>query len=267
LLLAKRRTLGLPLALVLVMLGFLIWAGKLVSMVRAVAVVSCLGSLALALAAGVLVRLFGRELLASSRYVEKMGCASSDTRQAHLAELEHVIGGCTAAQSRGEAGPRAVVLLTGATGFVGQCVLADLLDRAEDLHLQAIMVLCRPQRGQSIEERLHALQSLEVFGGSPFIRERFGRLVRGVEVDLRAPGLGLSAASIATLQEARVTRVVHCAAAVNFVEPLHEIVQINITATLQLKVQLPTRRIEASNVGCRTEANSYTCVIAWAGPG
>ena len=46
------------------------------------------------------------------------------------------------------------VLVTGATGFVGQAVLLALLDRTDDAEVVAIV---RPRRGRPASERLEAL--------------------------------------------------------------------------------------------------------------
>src|SRR5579885_3150870 len=91
------------------------------------------------------------------------------------------------------------VLLTGATGFLGRYLLRDLLASGRQ-----VAVLARDARGLSADERIRELSA--TWAAAPPV------VLSG---DLRAPGLGLSAAD--RQWAARHVRcVVHAAADVSF---------------------------------------------------
>src|SRR5215212_104127 len=92
------------------------------------------------------------------------------------------------------------VLLTGATGFVGQELLERLLDRG-DRHVHAL-VRAGDDRGAA--ERLPAHERLSVWAA-----------------DIERPRLGLDDARSDELTE-RVSTVIHCAASVSFSMGLRE---------------------------------------------
>jgi thioester reductase-like protein len=86
------------------------------------------------------------------------------------------------------------VLLTGATGFVGQELLARLLERG-DCHVHALV---RAEDDRSAAGRLPRHERLSAWPG-----------------DIERPGLGLTAGRADALAE-RVSTVIHCAASVSF---------------------------------------------------
>lgn len=225
---------SLAVSLALALLALLPSTSRFVGILAGLGAALCVGALGLALGVGVFVRVLGSDLLQPS-HLEKMAGTSPQMHQQRLTELENIIGN---PGSRKPATSPAVVLLTGATGFVGQCVLADLLGRVTELRLHKVLLLCRAARGQTMEDRLRELRGLEVLDGEG-LRAAFDKVVVGVEADLRAPGLGLSAHGREVLARAKVTHVVHCAAAVSFVEPFADIAGINISAPLALKVSHP----------------------------
>ncbi len=113
--------------------------------------------------------------------------------------------------------PRLRVLLTGATGFLGQEILAQA---ASDRRIAEVVSVIRPQtvrdpktreviRVLSPTERGRLLLSRLGVGG------RAARKFRFVEGDIEKPGLGIPEDELATL-ERTVTHVVHCAASVSF---------------------------------------------------
>ena len=108
--------------------------------------------------------------------------------------------------------PRSV-LITGATGFLGKVVLADLIQRREALGLTTLHVLIRPRKGKTAEQRLQ-----EQLLTSPCFRDfppGWHSCVRAVSGDATQPMLGLEAPLLASLRQ-ELTHVIHCAASVDF---------------------------------------------------
>ena len=52
------------------------------------------------------------------------------------------------------------VFITGATGFMGKCLLEKILRSAPDV--ARVMILVRPKRGKSMKERIDALLASKV---------------------------------------------------------------------------------------------------------
>jgi long-chain acyl-CoA synthetase len=101
------------------------------------------------------------------------------------------------------------VLLTGATGFVGQELLGRLLERGDrDVH-----ALVRAEDDHAAAARLPEHERLNAWAG-----------------DLERPGLGLDAGRADALAE-RVSTVIHCAASVSFSLGLEESRQVNVQGT------------------------------------
>ncbi|MFB7908762.1 type I polyketide synthase [Kitasatospora sp. NPDC056076] len=127
------------------------------------------------------------------------------------------------------AAPRAV-LLTGATGFVGAFLCAELLRRTEaDVH--CLVRAATPAEG--LERVRAALDSYGLDGGdSPRLR-----VVRG---DLAQPMLGLTEDAFDRLADT-VDAVHHCGAWVNFVRPYRALKAANVLGTQEV-LRLATRR-------------------------
>jgi len=101
------------------------------------------------------------------------------------------------------------VLLTGATGFLGQELLARFLER-DDRHVYAIV---RAEDSEAAAARLPAHDRLTAVPG-----------------DIERPGLGLDSTTADDLAE-RITTVLHCAASVSFGLGLPESRRINVDGT------------------------------------
>ncbi|MBX5441739.1 MAG: SDR family oxidoreductase [Solirubrobacteraceae bacterium] len=112
------------------------------------------------------------------------------------------------------------IVLTGATGVVGMEVLARLLERGED----DVVVLLRAADQEAADRRL--ADTLARLWDDP---PRDAR-VRAVPGDVTADGLGLDAGTRRELC-ATADRIVHCAAAVGFDQPLNEALAINALGT------------------------------------
>lgn len=100
-----------------------------------------------------------------------------------------------------------VVLLTGASGYIGSLVLEQLL---RTTNVSAVMCLMRARAGQTATERLAKVTSGSLFH---MVRDRSDIMSKVVAVngDILMPGLGLSEEDSAELQ-ARVDTIIHCAA-------------------------------------------------------
>ena len=123
---------------------------------------------------------------------------------------------------------KSVILLTGATGFLGKALLEKLLRSCP--RLAAIFILIRSKRGQTVEQRYETLLKNSVFDR---IRTEFPDafnkiyLVKG---DVSLPNLGLSPEDRNTLIQ-KVNIVFHGAATVRFDEPLKVAVNLNTKGT------------------------------------
>ena len=146
-------------------------------------------------------------------------------------------------RSAQQVGQQVVVLMTGATGFLGQLHLADLLRHAEALRIQRVIVLCRgcTSKGPvAVQTRLDKLRDGEAFQG---LEDAFQEKVIGLEGDVTRPECGLSLEDQAFLEEAGVTHVIHCAASVLFDQPLHQAASVNIGGALRVKVRSDAERV------------------------
>lgn len=113
--------------------------------------------------------------------------------------------------------PRLRVLLTGATGFLGQEILAQA---ASDRRIAEVVSVIRPQtvRDPKTKEVIRVLTPTErgrLLLSRLGVGGRAARKFRFVEGDIERPGLGIPEEEVATL-ERTVTHVVHCAASVSF---------------------------------------------------
>ena len=118
-----------------------------------------------------------------------------------------------------------MILLTGATGFLGMELLVRLLQRTD----RDVVALIRADDDDAAAARLDGvLATLLPPGDQPAP----GR-VRAVAADLEQPGLGLTEAATEALV-ADVETVVHCAASVSFALPLEDARRINVGGTAEV---------------------------------
>ncbi|XP_072758519.1 putative fatty acyl-CoA reductase CG5065 [Anoplolepis gracilipes] len=121
-----------------------------------------------------------------------------------------------------------MILVTGATGFLGKTLLEKLLRSCP--RVAAIFVLIRPKKSQSIEERCRKLLQNSIFDR---IRSEFpGALNKIIPVkgDIGMPELGLEPEDKNMLTQ-QVNIVFHSAATVRFNEPLKVAVNLNTRGT------------------------------------
>jgi nucleoside-diphosphate-sugar epimerase len=121
------------------------------------------------------------------------------------------------------------LLVTGATGFLGKEILAQV---ADDPRIEEVVALVRPETVRDPRTRApiqvlspgergaHLLRRLGIAGA----RARKFRFVKG---DVEQPGLGLDPAEAARLR-GTLTHVVHCAASVAFDDPYERSYRANV---------------------------------------
>jgi phthiocerol/phenolphthiocerol synthesis type-I polyketide synthase E len=122
------------------------------------------------------------------------------------------------------------VLLTGATGFVGAFLCAELLRQSQ------ATVLCLVRAGDAAEGGERVRAALESYG---LAGAGTGRL-QVVTGDLAQPLLGLGDAGFDELAE-RVDAIYHCGAWVNFVRPYRALKATNVLGTQEI-LRLATRK-------------------------
>ena len=123
------------------------------------------------------------------------------------------------------------LFLTGATGFVGKVVLADLVRRRLELGISTIYVLIRGKKERTAEQRF----AKEIASSPCFelLDPSWTSLCHVVSGELTRDDCDLSRAD-QKLLHARVTHIIHCAASVDFDLPVEEAAASNITAALNM---------------------------------
>jgi len=135
------------------------------------------------------------------------------------------------------------VFLTGGSGFIGKQLIEKLLRSCPAV--DQINVLIRPKKNSSPEERLQKVFESPVFDRLKEENPNFRRKVVAVSGDILLPGLGIS-----DQDHARITSnssvFLHCAASLNFAEPLRNAIQSNVLSIRKvLALARETKNIEA----------------------
>ncbi len=118
----------------------------------------------------------------------------------------------------------AVVFLTGATGFLGTFLLAELLNQTE-AEVCCLLRAPEPDTGRArLKQNLVEAQ---------LWRDEFGSRLRVVLGDLERPCLGLAATDFAALAR-RVETIYHAGALVNFVYPYARLKAANVQGTQEV---------------------------------
>jgi len=123
------------------------------------------------------------------------------------------------------------IIVTGATGFVGQCLIEKLLRSCPQV--KKIYALIRAQKNSSASERLQELLKLQIFENLESVDSEILKKVEAVSSDLSVDGLGLSEESKQILiNETNV--FFHCAATVRFNEQLRVAYKINTLGVMNI---------------------------------
>jgi len=123
-----------------------------------------------------------------------------------------------------------VVLLTGATGFLGKVVLEELFRRNE-YDLKKVIVLTRGKRGEDPKTRFHKkVATSPCFSKLP---TEWVDSVTVVEAELSLPNCGMDALAYEDICE-EVTHIIHCAASIGFQLPVAEAAMANINTSLNM---------------------------------
>ncbi|OLE37622.1 MAG: hypothetical protein AUG48_03995 [Actinobacteria bacterium 13_1_20CM_3_68_9] len=116
------------------------------------------------------------------------------------------------------------LLLTGATGFLGQEILLRYLERSD----RQIYALIRAENDLGARERMRSILD-SLFGDA----DRYLTRVNAVAADIESAGLGLDDDRREELAR-RVTEIIHSAASVSFTLPLGESRRVNVEGTRRL---------------------------------
>ncbi|EPR61700.1 NAD-binding domain 4 domain-containing protein [Toxoplasma gondii RUB] len=135
--------------------------------------------------------------------------------------------------------PHQTLLVTGASGFVGKVLLAQLL---KSCPVKKLYVLLRPSAGRSAQERL----LVDVFSSPAFDEMRnahqyeggwnewISKRVVAVPGDLLKPDFGIQHKHVIRKLQEEVTVVIHLAASVHFNSPLKDNYRSNVEGTMRI---------------------------------
>eukprot|EP00547_Thalassionema_nitzschioides_P011168 CAMPEP_0194262984 /NCGR_PEP_ID=MMETSP0158-20130606/46816_1 /TAXON_ID=33649 /ORGANISM="Thalassionema nitzschioides, Strain L26-B" /LENGTH=2209 /DNA_ID=CAMNT_0039003149 /DNA_START=70 /DNA_END=6701 /DNA_ORIENTATION=- len=126
------------------------------------------------------------------------------------------------------------LLITGVTGFLGSCILHQLLYcKAFKASVDRVVVICRPKHGKSAKARVDELLDQNIF--SLLTKEEKQNLIVVLEGDVSKPHAGLSTKDLNMLKyDLQIQSIINCAASVGFVQSLDEAAGANITSALHL---------------------------------
>ncbi|XP_017060597.2 fatty acyl-CoA reductase wat-like [Drosophila ficusphila] len=125
------------------------------------------------------------------------------------------------------------VFVTGGTGFLGKVIIEKLL-RSTDV--KRIYFLVRKKKDENVESRFEVWKNAPVFDVLLKAKPEALSLMTPISGDCSAPDLGLSEEDRKILTS-EVEVVIHSAASIRFVEPLHNALNINTRGT-RLMIQL-----------------------------
>lgn len=134
-----------------------------------------------------------------------------------------------------------VVLLTGATGFLGKLYMCKLVRCG----VKEIIVIVREKKGVSPKERIEkVLEKERIFKVHGFDKKQYLEKLTVIGGDMEIPSVGMSAEDLEYVRE-RTEIVLHAAADVRFDEALNKIIITNVQGTLEmLNLCVSLRRME-----------------------
>lgn len=118
------------------------------------------------------------------------------------------------------------IFITGGTGCIGKAYLDKIL-RA--FNVKKVFILMREKRGKSVEVRLESFKNNVFFG--PLRTQKPHELdkLQAVKGDISLEGLGITLKDLDAMEN--VSFVIHCAATINFTEPLRNAIALNVRGT------------------------------------
>ena len=123
------------------------------------------------------------------------------------------------------------ILLTGCTGFIGSALLRELLYHRKKLGIAKVLVLCRPKRKRSSEERVEKLLSDPMF--SFLTKEEKANRVVAIQGDVTFENAAIESSLLdKILADTNVSHLIHCAAAVSFTQSMEDAARANISSAL-----------------------------------
>lgn len=147
------------------------------------------------------------------------------------------------------------VFITGATGFMGKCLVEKLLRSLPELG--RVIILVRPKKGKTVKDRIDAMLELKVFDtlrrDHPAVLDK----VTAVHGNITEPGLGLSERDQQLIVDS-VSVVFHLAATVKFDGPLRESLQMNVVGVQEMlklcrKLKKLASVVHISTAFCHTD--------------
>lgn len=118
------------------------------------------------------------------------------------------------------------IFITGGTGCLGKAYVDKIL-RA--FNVKKVYILMRMKRGKSVEVRLESFKNNVFFGPLRSQKPQELNKLQAVKGDISVEGLGLSGEDLHLMEN--VSFVIHCAATINFTEPLRNAIALNIRGT------------------------------------
>lgn len=118
------------------------------------------------------------------------------------------------------------IFITGGTGCIGKAYLDKIL-RA--FNVKTVYILMREKRGKSVAMRLETFKNNVFFGPLRSQKPKELDKLRAINGDISLEGLGVSEEDLILMKN--VSFVIHCAATINFTEPLRNAIALNIRGT------------------------------------
>ncbi|XP_058060623.1 fatty acyl-CoA reductase wat-like isoform X1 [Anopheles bellator] len=121
------------------------------------------------------------------------------------------------------------VLITGGTGFIGRLLIEKMLR----INVRQIILLSRPKKGKTVQERCDDLFGSIVFMNLKKDFPTFIERVKLIDADLQHPSLGMTDESIEYIvNNAQI--VLHAASDVRFDQALKKAIEVNVRGTRDL---------------------------------
>ncbi len=129
------------------------------------------------------------------------------------------------------------ILLTGVTGFVGKVVLEELIRRKDELTLNKVYILIRKKINKKTGGEISPLDrfNLDVASSPCFsqLPKNWKNCITVISGDLKLNNLGIEESIVKNMQK-DITKIINCAASVEFDLPLVDAAEANITSALNV---------------------------------